>query len=406
MRQSVSIAPIGYLTCALLVVVLVLGVVLVMALTPVGTYLLQHVNIFDAWGQLSDGEQELTRKLAIAFTVLGVVTLAFFSIFVGLSTHNATGLGADQPLLAPSKAATCWTRLIWTQIRITVGLLVPAGLLWEGYTIPGLIAGIVVIEIAHRHLDDAGGWLERPTRHLADLYAKMGIDSSVASPAGSVWAQCFRLANWLVICVAAMPVAGFGLYTASNLAGRSEPFGWSSSGLGLAQLAAAAIVGALAALSIASVALLAPLSFGLIQRQRTRKTLVRVGRGRSWVARPGQGDLGQMGSRGSFGQSGPAPTHYGGFEDEDRIVERRPTSAQDPSGSGIGGPGFGGPGMAGPGFNGPAFGQQRPAATPYEDPRLAGGFGPSDPGFGGGFDPGGPGGPGQGPGGPDSDRIG
>ncbi|HEX7491908.1 MAG TPA: hypothetical protein VF337_09435 [Candidatus Limnocylindrales bacterium] len=386
-----TVAPIGYLACALLVVVLALGIVLIMALMPVGTYLLQHPNLFDAWRQLSDGEQELVRKLAVAFTVLSVLTLIAFSIFIGLSTHNATGLGADQPLLAPYKAATCWTSLIWAQIRIVVGLLVPAGLLWEGYTIPGLIAGIVAIEIAHRHLDDAGGWLERPTRHLADLYAKLGIDSSVSSPVGSVWAQCFRLANWLVICVAAIPAVGFALYSASTMAGRSEPFGWSSSGLGLAQLAAAVTVGAMAALMVTSFALLVPLSFGLIQRQRTRKTLVRVGRGRSWVARPGQGAFGHMGP-GSQGATGPAPTHYGGFEDEDRIVERRPSPPQDPSDSGIGGPGFGGPGpggpgfggpgMAAPGFSGPNFGRPVPTGPVYEDPRLAGGSSPSDPGFG------------------------
>jgi hypothetical protein len=389
MRQSVSIAPIGYLTSALLVIVLVLGVVLTMALVPVGTYLLQHANVFDAWAQLTDSGHELVRKLAIAFAVVGVLTLATFSIFVGLSTHNATGLGAEQPLLAPYRAATCWTALIWAQIRIVVGLLVPAGLLWEGYTIPGLIAGIVAIELAHRHLDDPDGWLERPGRHLADLYAKLGIDSSATSPAGSVWSQCFRVANWLVICMAAAPAVGFVLYSASKFTGGSGVFGWSSTSLGVTQLIVAVIAGALAAFMVTSVALLVPLSFGLVQRQRTRKTLVRVGRARSWVVRPGQGAYSHMGAP---GPAGPAPTHYGGFEDEDRIVERLPVPAQDPSG-----PGFGGPGFAAPGFNGPDFGRQVPTGPVYEDPRLAGGSGPSDPGFGG---------RGPGPEGPGGDLIG
>jgi hypothetical protein len=378
MRQSVSVGPIGYLASALLVVVLVLGIVLIMALVPVGTYLLQHANVSDAWGQLSDGGKELAKKLAIAFALISVLTLTAFSIFVGISTHNATGLGADQPLLAPYWAATCWTGLIWAQVRIAVGLLVPAGLLWEGYTIPGLIAGIVALEIANRHLDDAGGWLERPARHLADLYVKLGLDSSVASPASSVWSQCFRIANWLVICVAAIPAVGYGIYSASNLAGRSEVFGWSSSGYGASQLAIAVIVGALVAFTVASIALLVPLSFGLVQRQRTRKTLVRVGRARSWVARPGQGEYSHAGQS---SPAGPAPTHYGGFEDDDRIVERRPAPVQDPSA-----PGFGGP--------------QAPTGPVYEDPRIAAGSGPSDPGFGGGSGFGGSGFGGSGPAGP------
>ena len=403
MRQSVSVAPIGYLTCALLVVVLVIATVLVMSVIPVGTHLLQHANLSAAWAQLSDGGQELTKKLAVALAVTGTLTLVVFSIFVGLSTHNATGLGADQPLLAPDRATTCWTGLIWTQVRITVGLLAPAGLLWEGYTIPGLIAGMVALEIAHRHLDDGGGWLERPARHLADLYAKLGIDNSVSSPAGSVWLHCFRLANWLVICCAAIPAIGFGVYSVSNLAGHKEVIGWGSSTIGVGQWIVAAVVVAAAALSIVSIALLVPLSFGLVQRQRTRKTLVRVGRARSWVARPGEGTYSHQGADGLGGPAGPAPTHYGGYEDDDRIVERRPVPEAGLGGPGMGGPGgFGspglsgmrGPGLAAPGFSGPGFGRPTPPSpTPpsptqptgpvYEDPRLAGGSGPSDPGFGG-----------------------
>lgn len=394
MRQSVPVAPIGYLTCALLVVMLVIGTILVMSVFPVGTYLLQHANLSDAWAQLSTGEQELAKKLAIAFSVSGALTLLVFSIFVGLSTHNATGLGAGQPLLAPGRATTCWTGLIWAQVRIAVGLLAPAGLLWEGYLIPGLIAGIVALEIAHRRLDDGGGWLERPARHLADLYAKLGTDSSVASPTGSVWLQCFRAANWMVICVAAIPAVGFAVYSLSNLAGRREIIGWSSSGIGVGQLIVGVIVAATVALSIASIALLVPLSFGLVQRQRTRKMLVRVGRARSWVARPGEGAYGHQGPGGPGGPAEPAPAHYGGYEDDDRIVERLPAAETGaPGGPGTAAPGFsgpggfGGPGMAASGFNGPAFGRQAPPAPPtgpvYEDPRLAGGSGPSDPGFGG-----------------------
>jgi len=413
MRQSVSVGPLGYVTVVLLALVLVMGILLIMALLPVGTYLLQHANLRDAWNQLGGGQQELVKKMAIVVGLLGTITLLFFSVFIGLSTHNATGLGADQPLLAPYRAGTCWTRLIWTQARIAVGLIVPALLLWENYAIAGLIAGIVAVEIAHRHIDDAGGWLERPTRHLADLYAKFGLDNSVSSPAGSAWSACFRIANWMAILVAAIPAFGYVLYVASRFAGRDDIIGWSSAGLGIGQIAAALLVGSFIGWSIASIALLVPLTFGFVQRQRTRKTLVRVGRARSWVARPGDARQGQQ------QRSGPEPTRYGGFEDEDRIVERRPgyglggepfpdsgasgPGFDDPGSGGFGGPGFAGPGPAGPGpgFGGPGFGgpgqgssgggrllgNPRPGSLPPSGPGPLPG-----PGFGGPTQ----GGPGQG----------
>jgi hypothetical protein len=397
MRQSVSVAPLGYLTALLLVIVLVIGVVLVMTVLPVGTYMLQHLNLKDSWAQLSDGEQGLTKQLSIALLILSPITLLFFSVFVGLSTHNATGLGADQPLLPPYRAGTAWTGVIWAQTRIVVGLLVPAALLWEGYTIVGLILAIVSLEIAHHHLDDAGGWLERPARHLADLYAKLGFEGSIASPAGSVWSACFRGANWMFIGVAALPVVGYAAYVGSNLAGRPEVIGWGSSSLGIAQIAVALMVSSFIGLTVATVALLIPLTIGLVQRQRTRKTLVRVGRARSWVARPGEGSYANQGA----GAQGPEPVRYGGFDDEDRIVERRPGYGPDPSSSSLGGPGFGAavpsspfanPNQGDPRLGGPGSGFAGPFANPNQggDPRLGGpgpgqgqGPGPNDPSFGG-----------------------
>jgi len=99
------------------------------------------------------------------------------------------------------------------------------------------------------------------------------------------------------------------------------------------------------------VALLIPITLGLVQRQRTRKTLVRVGRARSWVARPGDSGRGVPGSAG--------PRNLGDF-DEDRIVERvgglgaAAPAGFDATGAGMGGSIFGGPGghLGGPG--GPA----------------------------------------------------
>jgi hypothetical protein len=233
--------------------------------------------------------------------------------------------------------------------------VVPAALIWRGYEIPGLVAAIVAVEIAQRHLGDAGGWLTRPYRHLPDLYAKLGVEGSISSPIAWIWSGCFRIANAMVIAVACIPMLGVALVAASTLAGRSDVIGWQSTGMGAAQITVALLVASLLAWTAISVALLVPITIGFVRRQRTRKTLVRVGRARSWIARPGEGRYAGQQSE---------PGQYDGY-DEDRIVERVPGVSVAPAGPSTGGPGFeppvpgpgfGGPGFGGPGFGGPGFG--------------------------------------------------
>jgi hypothetical protein len=95
------------------------------------------------------------------------------------------------------------------------------------------------------------------------------------------------------------------------------------------------------------------MTLGLVQRQRTRKTLVRVGRARSWAARPGESGYGA-----APGSAAAAPTaNYEGFDD-DRIVERRPGIGQVPaeSDSDSGGSGWGAPRQTSPSFGGSVYG--------------------------------------------------
>jgi hypothetical protein len=379
-RQSVSVAWLGYLTAALLVLFLALSAMLLLAILPVAASLLAHADAGKAWAQLSTGQQGSLKSLLIAFGAVAALSLLSFSIFLGLTTHNATGLGADQPMLTPYRAGVCWAGALWAQLRIAVGLAVPAALIWRGYEILGLIAAIVAVEIAQRHLDDAGGWLTRPYRHLPDLYAKLGVEGSITSPIAWIWSGCFRIANVMVIAVACIPMLGVALVAASTLAGRSDVIGWQSTGLGAAQITVALLVASLLGWTAISIALLVPVTIGFVTRQRTRKTLVRVGRARSWIARPGEGKY-----------AGPQtePGHYDGY-DEDRIVERVPGAATgDPAGPGGGdsafempvpGPGFGGPGAQG--LGGPGFGDPSPRLpvqddTGYEMPGLG------DPDLGG-----------------------
>jgi hypothetical protein len=352
-RQSVSVAALGYVTSVLIAAAIAAAAIMVTTVRPAVFHLLQHADANAAWAELSTGQQGTAQSLAIALGVLGALALLFFSIFVGLTTRNAPHLGAQPPMLLPSRAATCWVGALWVQARIAVGMIVPGVLVWRGYAIPGLIAGIAALEIAHRHLDDAGGWFDRPARHLPDLYAKLSIDGSANSTMASVWSICFRLANLTAIAVFAIPALAVALSEAATMAGRSDIVTWQSTGLGAAQLTVALLVISLFGWTAIATVLLVPMTLGLVQRQRTRKTLVRVGRARSWAARPGEGAY----TAGRAGAAAAPTANYEGF-DEDRIVERRPGLGQVPaeSDSGSGGSGWGAPRQTSPSFGGSVYG--------------------------------------------------
>ncbi len=401
MRQSVSIAWLGYVTAALLALALLVGAVVTSAAMPVAASLLQHADAGLAWAQLSAGQQSFLVFVSIGLVLVGAVALLSFSVFIGLTTHNATGLGADQPLLIPYRAGISWATALWTQVRIAVALIVPAALLWRGYSVLGLIGALVAVEIAHRNLDDVFGWVSRPYRHLPDLYSKLGVQGPITSPLASMWSVCFRIANLMAVGLSAMPLIAYFLLTASELAGHSDLVGWQSNGLGPIQVAVALLAASLIGWTAISVALLIPLSIGLVARQRTRKTLVRVGRSRSWVARPGEG---------GYSPSAQTPAEHSGGYDEDRLVERiagygspaenqdRPTARPDFAGSGAGGSGFGGPGAGGagllsprPGLGGSVFGGQRPDNPDFGGPGQGQGSGFGGRGPGRGSDFGGPG---------------
>jgi hypothetical protein len=375
MHQSVSVTALGYLTAALIAVTVAAAAVLVLTIRPASVHLLQHADANAAWAELTADQQVMAQSLSIALGAVGALALLFFSVFVGLTTHNATGLGADQPMLSPNRAATCWAGALWAQARIAVGMIVPGVLCWEGYAIPGMLAAIAALEIAHHHLDDAGGWLDRPSRHLPDLYAKLGLEGSGNSPVASVWSVCFRLANLTAIAVYAIPALAATVSTAATMAGRSDIVTWQSTGLGAAQMTVALLAISLVGWTAIATALLVPITLGLVRRQRTRKTLVRVGRARSWVARPGEGAY--------TGAAAPVPTaNYEGFDDEDRIVERRPGIGQAPE-PGFGGPGFGGPGFGGPSQGGPSQGGPSFGGSGQSGSGLIGGPSQGGPSFGG-----------------------
>ena len=347
MRPSVSVGWLGYLSAVLIFLVLIVAAVTIVTFMAVATNLLQYGDIGRAWAQLNAGQQRLVEVELIVAAALGGLALVCFSAFLGFSTHNATGLGADQPLLAPYEAGTCWKSVIWAQVRIAAGLIVPALLLWRNYTIPGLIAAVVAVEIAHRHLESGADWLVRPNRHLPDLYAKLGMEGSMSSPMAWAWSGTFRLANGLAIAVWAIPLMAFLFFAASAITHRTDLLGWQSNGLGPGQIAVALLVVAFLASAAISMALLVPLTLGLVQRQRTRRTLVRVGKARSWVARPGESGRGNP--------NRPGTGDFGGY-DEDRIVERVTSfNPQGPAGGSIFG-GSAGPNDDAPGFDAPGFG--------------------------------------------------
>lgn len=286
MRQTVSVWWLGYLTAGLLTLVLIVSVLLVGTVGSTAMDALQTGSITGAWAKLDAGHQLSVEVLAIALAALGASSLTCFSLFIGLSTHNAPGLGAQMPILTPYRAGTCWLGVLWAQVRLAVGLLVPAVLFWIGYPLPGAIAAVVFLEIGERHLDDAFGWLSRPSRHLPDLYHKLGVQTKGSSPMVAAWSVCFRAANAFFIMACALPLIGQGIVAAAALAQQPQATIWQTSGLGPAQMGIALIVGSFVAWLAVSIALLVPITIELVERQRTRKTLVRVGRARPWSGRP------------------------------------------------------------------------------------------------------------------------
>ena len=365
LRQSVSVEWLGYVTVALIGLVLVTGAITALTALPAATNLLQHADSTTAWAQLSAGQQGVVKSASIAFVVVGAAALLCFSVFVGLTTNNATGLGAEQPILTPYRAGTCWAGVLWTQARIAAGLIVPALLLWRGYEILGLIAALIAVELVHTRMDNASGWLSRPYRHLPDLYDKLGTEGSIASPIARIWSACFRVANAMAIAVFAVPIVGFGLFIVSALRGSGDVIGWSSTGLGIDQIVVALLVAGFVGWTAVSFALLIPMVLGLVRRQRTRKTLVRVGRARSWVARPGQGAYSA-----SSMSAQSQPENLGPY-DEDRIVERRPmpVDAEIGRSPGIGGSLFGGPRSTSADIDGPGLGGSIPRGPGFGDSR-------------------------------------
>ena len=85
------------------------GARLVVNVTSRRSYHLQYLNAAEGWGRLSAAQQGTVQTLGVGVAVLAMASLLCFSVFLGLTTHNATGLGADQPLLTPYRAGLCWT---------------------------------------------------------------------------------------------------------------------------------------------------------------------------------------------------------------------------------------------------------------------------------------------------------
>jgi hypothetical protein len=320
-HPSVSISWLGYLTAAMLSLVLLGGLLLVANALPTALNALQSGSPQDAWQQLDPSQQGSLQVLASVLVAIGAVTLFCFSLFVGLTTHNAPGLGTEPPFLTPYRAGVCWLQGMWVQAQLAFALVIPATLIWLGYAIPGLLLGIAVLEIAQRELNDPVSWLTRPTRHLPDLYLKLGIDGATRAPIVTIWSVCFRVAHVLAIAVFALPILGIVFVAATSLTGRPDISGWQASGYGLAQIGVAVLVAGTLAVTAAGIALLIPITIELVMRQRTRRTMVRSGRARLWATRPQ-----------SVAPVQPGPTLYDPYDrPEDHASLYSPSTTSSPA---------------------------------------------------------------------------
>ena len=318
-RQTVSVRWLGYLTAGLLTLLLIVGVLLVATISPSAMSALQTTSPGDALANLDAGRLTSIATLGIAFGVLCLLSLTCFSVFMGLSTHNAPGLGAAAPGLTPYQAGTCWFGVLRAQVLLALGLLVPAVLFWYGYAPLGAIAAIVFLEMGQRRLDDPLGWLTKPTHLLTNLYARLGIQNSSGSPIAFAWSVCFRVANILWVIVWSLLLLGVIIVAISAVIERPEIRGWQTSGLGPSQMAVALVIGSAVAFLAASIGLLVPVTIELVERQRARKTLVRVGRAQPWADRPAP-----VVQRGP--ERGGLYDPYGAAEDDDQASLYSPST--------------------------------------------------------------------------------
>jgi hypothetical protein len=291
-RQSVSVWLIGYVSAGLLTLLLVDGAIILTTISSAISVALQTASLTGAWAELGPGRQSAVTMLVVALGVIGGLALLSFSVFVGLSTHNGAGIGLANLRLTPGSAMTCWWKTTWAQLKLAVGFLLPAGLLVAGNNLPGnhlpgLVAALVAVEWAQRSLGDPFGFITNPANHLADLYGRMGISGVDGSLLGSAWKICFMAANSLAIVAYALPVIAVSAVAAETVAGRPNLLSMNLGGFTPAQLAFL-IVGLPLLLTVAaSLALLVPICIDMVERQRTRSTMARVGRVRSWIEPPG-----------------------------------------------------------------------------------------------------------------------
>ncbi len=301
-RQAVPVWLVGYVSAGLLTLLLVVGAIILTTISSAISVALQTGSLTGAWSELGSGRQSVVTVLATALGVIGILALVFFSVFVGLSTHNAAGIGVANLRLTPGSAMTSWWKTSWAQLKLAVGFLVPAWLLAAGDSLPGnhlpgLIAALVAVEWAQRSLSDPFGFITNPADHMADLYGRMGLPGTDGSLVGSAWKICFVAANSLAMAAYALPVVGVSAIAAAAVAGRPDLLSLNIAGFAPAQLAFVIVGLPLLLTAAASLALLVPICIDMVERQRTRGTMARVGRVRSWVEPPGS----QIGAAGVIG---------------------------------------------------------------------------------------------------------
>lgn len=379
-RQSVSVWLIGYLSAGLITLLLVVGALALTALNSAIRVALQTTSLTEAWDELGPGLQSAVTMMGAAFAIIALLALSSFSIFVGLSTHNAAGMRAGDLWLTPGQAATCWWKTVWAQIKLVAGFLIPAGLLVAGYHLPGLIAALVAVELAQRSLNDPFGWSSNPARHLSDLYGRLGASGSEGSLLGSAWKTCFQFANGLSIVAYALPIIGISFVAAATLAGRTDLLSISIAGLGPVQLGFLAVGLPLLLAVSASLALLVPISIELVERQRSRSALARAVQPRAWSEPSRSRDAGGRGADSErYQQPRPQSGHgyetgHGEYEDSELV------------GGGYGqGGGYDSNELVG-GSQGGGYGQDRGYETResggYDDRGFGTGDGDGDRGYG------------------------
>lgn len=221
-RQTyVSAWKIGYLAAALLFAMLAVWL-LIGAVTLVSVIHLFSTDQADLGNQSHAPLLSLFAAGLIGAGLLAIVTVVVHSVFLYLTSVNASALGSGSPRFDPARAALWWIESALWAIRGSLAFVVPPFLALIAVSLVGPILGmglgIVWFVCAFWALGDPVSCLDKPRRLLVDLWDRLGIPGSADSRIVTLWSVAwgtgrgieYAVSGVIYLFVIVLSIIGFG----------------------------------------------------------------------------------------------------------------------------------------------------------------------------------------------------